>query len=133
MVTVVEAEASADEELDTSEDDTGTLQYFILFDKDFSVESSKVQICENIFDPVRVQEFVESHRENLVRVEITWQGLRDVLTAKLEEMKVIEEQFEMYKQAARNTKNTLNFTSIDLFDMNSICLLYTSPSPRDRG
>ena len=43
-----------EEDLDTSEDDTGTLQYFNLFDKDFSVESSRVQICENIFDSARV-------------------------------------------------------------------------------
>ena len=120
---LVEGTVSQEEEdLETSDEESGTVQFFLLFDKDFDVKTNKLQICENILDLNRVQEFVVAHRQALVRVEITWQGLRDVLQAKLEEMQLIEKQFYAFKRAVKNKKVEFQFSEVDLFDINVIVI-----------
>ena len=95
-----------EDELDTSDDDSDTKK-FKLYDKDYVLDTEQVTVCDNILDFVCLQSNILVQRRPLVVVELPWVGFREVLWAKLEE--------------------------IHRFDGQFTCLLYTSPSPRDRG
>ena len=121
-----------EDEQDTSDDDLEMVKHFKLYDKDYVLDTAQVTVCDNILDFVCLQSNILVQRRLLEVVELPWVRFRDVLWAKLEEIHRFNEQFTAYRQAVVTKKIKFTMTPRDLLDMSS-CLLYTSPSPRDRG
>ena len=93
-----------EDDLDTSDDDLGTIQKFTLYDKDYIHEEKRVNTCEDIFDFTQLQANVLIQRRKLVAVPLPWADFRDVFWSKLEEMQRFNTQFEIFKRDVAEKK-----------------------------